>query len=99
MTLELAVKRTLRKGELEEVSLKEEVLWRQKKKKFKWIKEKNCNYKFFHRVANDMWNKKFIKLVVSKYGVVLDNIESISDEIIHHFGKLFPNPLSGAHRR
>lgn len=70
-----------------------------KKKNLKWIKEKNCNYKFFHRVPNGMWNNKFIKLVVSKYGVVLDNIESISDEIIHHFGKLFPNPLGEAHRR
>ena len=90
-SLKLAARRTLRKGELEEVLLKEEVFWRQKSK-INWIKEGDCNSKFFHKVANGKRNKKFIKSLVLEDGVVLDNIESISEEIKHHFGKLFSKP-------
>ncbi|RVW35211.1 putative vesicle-associated membrane protein 726 [Vitis vinifera] len=87
----------LRKGELEEVLLKKEVFWRQKSI-INWIKEGDCNSKFFHKVANDRRNRKFIKSLVLEDGVVLDNIESILEEIKCHFGKLFSKPLRGSWR-
>ena len=56
----------------------------------KWIKERDCNFKFFHKVANGMRNRKFIKSLVSKGGgVTLSNIEIISEEIVNLCGKLY----------
>ncbi|RVW51028.1 hypothetical protein CK203_077618 [Vitis vinifera] len=69
-----------------------------KKTRVKWIREEDCNSKFFHKVANSRWNRKFIKSLVSEDGVVLDNIESILKEIKHYFGKLFSKPLGGSWR-
>ena len=45
LTSELLVQRTLRKGELEELILREEIYWRQKA--MKWVKEGDCKSKFF----------------------------------------------------
>ena len=84
---DLLLERTLKRKELEELLLKEEVYWRQKSR-IKWIKEGDCNSKFFHRVANGRRNKKFIKSLVSKEGVTLSNIEIISREIVNFFRKL-----------
>ena len=94
-TPELAVRRTLSKRELEGEFLKEEVSWRQESR-VKWIREGDCNSKFFHRVANDRWNGKFIKSLMLEDGIVLNNIESILEEIKCHFGKLFSKPLRGS---
>ena len=73
---ELATRRSLRKGDLEEVLLKQEVFKRQNTR-IKWITKGDCNSKFFHRVANGRRNRSFFKSLVSKGGVTLDNIESI----------------------
>ena len=89
MKHDLLSERTLRRRELEELLSKEEVRWRQKSM-VKWIKERDCNFKFFHKVANGMRNRKFIKSLVSKGGgVTLSNIEIISEEIVNLFGKLY----------
>ena len=62
LTSELLVQRALRKGELEELILREEIHWRQKAR-VKWVKEGDCNSKFFHKVANDRRNRKYSKVL------------------------------------
>lgn len=46
-------------------------------------------------MANGRTNKIYSKSLVSEDGVILDNIESISKEIKHHFRKSFAKPLGG----
>ncbi|RVW39059.1 Transposon TX1 uncharacterized 149 kDa protein [Vitis vinifera] len=88
---ELLIQRALRKGELEEVILREEIHWRQKAR-VKWVKEGDCNSKFFHKVANGKRNRKFIKVLENERGLVLDNSESIKEEILRYFEKLYTSP-------
>ena len=51
LSFELSAQRALRKGELEELILREEIHWRQNAR-VKWVKEGDCNLKFFHKVVN-----------------------------------------------
>ncbi|RVW58950.1 Retrovirus-related Pol polyprotein from transposon RE1 [Vitis vinifera] len=83
--------RILRRKELEDLLLKEEVQWRQKSR-VKWIKERDCNSKFFHRVATGRRSRKFIKSLISERGETLNNIEVISEEIVNFFGNLYSKP-------
>ena len=75
----------LRKRELETLLLKEEVHWR-KKSRVKWIREGDFNSKFFHKVTNGRWRRKLINSFESK-GVILDNLDNISEEILVFFKK------------
>ncbi|KAJ9685133.1 hypothetical protein PVL29_017245 [Vitis rotundifolia] len=88
---ELSIQRALRKGELEELILREEIHWRQKAR-VKWVKEGDCNSKFFYKVANGRRNRKFIKVLENERGLVLDNSESIKEEILRYFEKLYVSP-------
>ncbi|RVW78875.1 LINE-1 retrotransposable element ORF2 protein [Vitis vinifera] len=81
----------LRRKELEDLLLKEEVQWRQKSR-VKWIKEGDCNSKFFHRVATGRRSRKYIKSLISERGETLNNIEVISEEIVNFFGNLYSKP-------
>ena len=92
ISFELSAQRALRKGELEELISREEVHWRQKVR-VKWVKEGDCNSKFFHKVANGRRNRKFIKFLENKRGLVLNNIESITKEILLYYEKLYSSPL------
>ena len=87
----LLVQRTLRKWELEELILREEIHWRQKAR-VKWVKEGDCNSKFFHKVANGRRNRKFIKELENESGLMLNNSESIKEEILRYFEKLYASP-------
>ncbi|RVW65400.1 LINE-1 retrotransposable element ORF2 protein [Vitis vinifera] len=87
-TSEHLVQRALRKRELEELILREEIHWRQKVR-VKWVKEGDCNLKFFHKVANGRRNGKFIKTLENERGLVLNNSESITEEILLYFEKLY----------
>ena len=91
LSLELLIHRALRKGELEELILREEIHCRQKAM-VKWVKEGDCNSKFFHKVANGKRNRKFIKVLENERGLVLDNSESIKEEILRYFEKLYTSP-------
>ncbi|RVW28221.1 hypothetical protein CK203_083720 [Vitis vinifera] len=91
LNLDLVSERTLRRKELEDLLLKEEVQWRQKSR-VKWIKEGDCNSKFFHRVATGRRSRKFIKSLISERGETLSNIEVISEEIVNFFGNLYSKP-------
>ncbi|RVW17671.1 Transposon TX1 uncharacterized 149 kDa protein [Vitis vinifera] len=82
---DLLSQRASRKGELEELILREEIHWRQKAK-VKWVKEGDCNSKFYHKVANGRRNRKYIKELENERGLVLKNAERldwspISEEI------------------
>ncbi|WKA03325.1 hypothetical protein VitviT2T_021440 [Vitis vinifera] len=88
---ELLIQRAIRKGELEELILREEIHWRQKAR-VKWVKEGDCNSKFFHKVANGRRNRKFIKVLENERGLVLDNSDSIKEEILRYFEKLYASP-------
>ncbi|KAJ9680549.1 hypothetical protein PVL29_019768 [Vitis rotundifolia] len=88
---DLVSERNSRRRELEDVLLKEEVQWRQKSR-VKWIKEGDCNSKFFHRMATGRRSRKFIKSLISERGETLSNIEVISEEIVNFFGKLYSKP-------
>ncbi|RVW90756.1 Transposon TX1 uncharacterized 149 kDa protein [Vitis vinifera] len=88
---DLLSQRASRKGELEELILREEIHWRQKAK-VKWVKEGDCNSKFYYKVANGRRNRKYIKELENERGLVLKNAESITEEILHYFEKLYTNP-------
>ncbi|RVX14383.1 Transposon TX1 uncharacterized 149 kDa protein [Vitis vinifera] len=88
LTSDLLVRRALRKGELNELILRKEIHWRQKVR-VKWVKEGDCNSKFFHKVANGRRNRKFIKVLENERGLVLNNVESITEEILLYFEKLY----------
>ncbi|RVW92050.1 hypothetical protein CK203_037097 [Vitis vinifera] len=85
------IQRALRKGELEELILREEIHWRQKAR-VKWVKEGDCNSSFFHKVANGKRNRKFIKELENESGLMLNNSESIKEEILRYFEKLYASP-------
>ena len=76
---------------LEEIILREEIHWRQKAK-VKWVKDGDCNSKLFHKVANGRRNRNFIKFLENERGLVLDNSESITEEILLYFKKLYSSP-------
>ena len=77
LSQDLIAFRNLRRKELGEVLLKEEVHWRQSSR-IKWIKERDSNSKFFHRVANGRRKKKFNYLLVSEEGETLSGSDVIS---------------------
>ncbi|RVW48032.1 hypothetical protein CK203_089187 [Vitis vinifera] len=88
---ELLVQRALRKGKLKELILREEIHWRQKVR-VKWVKEGDCNSNFFHKVANGKRNRKFIKELENESDLMLNNSESIKEEILRYFEKLYTSP-------
>ncbi|RVX23461.1 Transposon TX1 uncharacterized 149 kDa protein [Vitis vinifera] len=91
LSFDLSAQRVERKWELEELILREEIHWRQKAK-VKWVKDGDCNSKLFHKVANGRRNKNFIKFLENERGLVLDNSESIIEEILLYFKKLYSSP-------
>ncbi|KAL6332066.1 hypothetical protein AAG906_020745 [Vitis piasezkii] len=97
LSSDLAAQRVVRKGELEELILREEIHWRQKAK-VKWVKDGDCNSKLFHKVANGIRNMNFIKFLENERGLVLDNSESITEEILLYFKKLYSSPPSESWR-
>ncbi|RVW76233.1 Transposon TX1 uncharacterized 149 kDa protein [Vitis vinifera] len=73
------------------IDFEEEIHWRQKVG-VKWVKEGDCNSKFFHKVANGRRNRKYIKVLENERGLVLNNSESIKEEILY-FEKLYSSPF------
>ncbi|RVW34855.1 Transposon TX1 uncharacterized 149 kDa protein [Vitis vinifera] len=58
----------------------------------KWVKKGDCNSKFFHKVANGRRNRKYIKELENERGLVLNNAERITEEILLYFEKLYTSP-------
>ena len=44
-------------------------------------------------MANDRRNRKFIKVLENERGLVLNNAESITEEILLYFEKLYSGPI------
>ncbi|RVW16749.1 hypothetical protein CK203_076445 [Vitis vinifera] len=91
------LKKDLKKKGVRGCVIKEEVQWRQKSR-VKWIKEEDCNSKFFHRVATGRRSRKFIKSLISERGETLNSIEVISEEIVNFFGNLYSKPVGESWR-
>ncbi|RVW46854.1 Transposon TX1 uncharacterized 149 kDa protein [Vitis vinifera] len=90
---DLVLERTLRRRELEDVLLKEEVQWRQKSR-VKWIKEGDCNSKFFHRVATgESWRVEGIDWVPisGESGVWLDRPFTEEEDLMRVFLEFHTN--------
>ena len=97
LSFDLVVQRAVRKGELEEIIMREEIHWRQKAK-VKWVNDGDCNSKLFHKVANGRRYRNFIEFLENERGLVLDNSESIIEEILLYFKKLYSSPLGESWR-
>ena len=50
------------------------------------------NSTFFHKMANGRRNRKFIKFLENERGLVLNNIDSITEEILLFYEKLYSSP-------
>ena len=49
-------------------------------------------------MANDRRNKKYIKVLENERGLVLNNAESITEEILLYFEKLYVSPIGKSWR-
>ena len=49
-------------------------------------------FKVFHKVANGRRNRNFVKFLENERGLVLNNSESITEEILLYFEKLYLSP-------
>ncbi|RVW46701.1 hypothetical protein CK203_113650 [Vitis vinifera] len=58
----------------------------------------DCNSKLFHKVANGRRYRNFIEFLENERGLVLDNSESIIEEILLYFKKLYSSPLGESWR-
>ncbi|RVW44362.1 LINE-1 retrotransposable element ORF2 protein [Vitis vinifera] len=85
LSSDLAAQRAIRKGELEELILREEIHWKQKAK-IKWVKEGDCNSKLFHKVANGRRNKNFIKILENER-VFQDCWDVIKEDLVRVFAE------------
>ncbi|RVW23395.1 Transposon TX1 uncharacterized 149 kDa protein [Vitis vinifera] len=84
--------KSLKKRGARGINFEGEIHWRQKAR-VKWVKEGDCNSKFFHKVANGRRNRKYIKSLENETGLVLNNAVSITEEILLYFEKLYANPI------
>ena len=75
------------KDNLEKVILKEEISWRQKAR-IKWVREWDNNSKLFHKIVNMKKCNNLINKLEKDNGKILEEEESIVNEIIAFFGKL-----------
>ncbi|RVW24904.1 putative ribonuclease H protein [Vitis vinifera] len=82
---------SLKKRGARGINFEGEIHWRQKVR-VKWVKEGDCNSKFYHKVANGRRNRKYIKELENEMGLVLKNAESITEEILLYFEKLYTSP-------
>uniref|UniRef100_A0A2N9IC54 Reverse transcriptase domain-containing protein n=1 Tax=Fagus sylvatica TaxID=28930 RepID=A0A2N9IC54_FAGSY len=75
------------KADLEKTLLMEEICWRQKSHSL-WLKERDKNTKFFHRIANSHQRKNAIgQLEVD--GVIVTDTEEIKDRLVDFYKNLF----------
>lgn len=59
--------------------------WWKQKTKLRWIKDGDCNSKFFQAWVSSRRHHNYIHSIVNKDGDLIDDEELIQDEFIHYF--------------
>ena len=87
LTVEEKLDKERIRGELEKMTLMEEICWRQKLRVF-CIKEGDRNTEFFHRTANSHRRFNYIDMLIAD-GVMSSDQGSIAECITHFYRRLY----------
>ncbi|KAL5583298.1 hypothetical protein UlMin_015740 [Ulmus minor] len=82
------------RNQLEEITFKEMVAWRQKMK-FRWIKEWDYNSAMFHRMVSYWRNKNVINRIIREDELVLTDQREIVNEIVSFYENLYKETSTG----
>ncbi|KAL5543460.1 hypothetical protein UlMin_007244 [Ulmus minor] len=82
------------RNQLEEITFKEMVAWRQKMK-FRWIKEWDYNSAMFHRMVSYWRNKNVINRIIREDELVLTDQREIVNEIVSFYENLYKETNTG----
>ncbi|KAL5580279.1 hypothetical protein UlMin_012721 [Ulmus minor] len=82
------------RNQLEEITFKEMVAWRQKMK-FRWIKEWDYNSAMFHRMVSYWNNKNVINRIIREDELVLTDQREIVNEIVSFYENLYKETSTG----
>ena len=69
----------------------EAIFWN-KKTRFKWIKDGECNTSFFHKSTIQHRKRNKISKLRTDSGETLEEHQDIFDELTHHFSQLLSEP-------
>ena len=76
------------KKELNELSIREEILWRQRAK-IAWLKEGDRNTRFFHSVASKRKRSNMISRLQDGKGNWCDTVIEIEEVLVDYYSKIF----------
>ncbi|KAL5575065.1 hypothetical protein UlMin_016764 [Ulmus minor] len=82
------------RNQLEEITFKKMVAWRQKMK-FRWIKEWDYNSVMFHRMVSYRRNKNVINRIIREDELVLTDQREIVNEIVSFYENLYKETSTG----
>ncbi|KAL0361694.1 UNVERIFIED_CONTAM: hypothetical protein Sradi_3853900 [Sesamum radiatum] len=96
MDITLAIKAQLEelRDSFEDISRKEEILWKQWAKAH-WLEAGDRNMNFFHAKANERRIRKDITKIVNEEGKVVSDKRGIQEVVLHYFCSIFAstNPI------
>lgn len=76
------------KSQLQLILKKEEILWKTRAKQH-WLKEGDCNTKFFHAIANGRKRNNAIEVIEDDNGKHIHNEDQKRTYFFHSFKRLF----------
>ena len=74
--------------ELSELSLREEILWKQRSKNL-WLKEGDRNTKYFHGIASRRRKNNQIEWIKNEEGLCFDKMEEVERIFMDYFENIF----------